>query len=509
MRSWPPILAGLALLIAMTFPVQWLASHPGLSLVAKRVLVFNGLILRRSYPYPAEVENFREALADGLAPSAELFIQALRTPGPVGLSPEFISASDAGGVKLPDVVILVAESFREDAIDPLLMPRLHAVAEHSLWLQNHYANSNASQNGMFALVHARLPLRYFPTVAGVEPALLKTFHDNGYRTHYASCAKPDFIQMERFLSAPPFETSVTTLEPGKRSQWVRGDHLASAELSMHLSSEDPRPAMVMGYYMVTHTPYQSDPAYARFGDQDYADAAQFRDAPEVTQDMRLYRKSLRFLDDLWADLIEKHDDGNTIFVMTGDHGESFGEDGVTIHSSRGSDVQMKTPMIIYDPRRAPEVRTDLTQHSDVLPTVGHLISGRPVSWSGIHGRDLLSKSEESQAILLRPMSTVVPYELDYKFEEPMILVTPRGRLLLGLYLADGVKAVSPSGEIAVRYHGVVDERGAFFRNDLPAETDPSYWADAFAQAIAPVVGTRKTLTPSADTPAEGSAIGIR
>jgi hypothetical protein len=55
------------------------------------------------------------------------------------------------------------------------------------------------------------------------------------------------------------------------------------------------------------------------------------------------------VDDLIADFVESLDLDNTILLVTGDHGESFGEDGGRYHGGALSDVQTQVPAVLWGP----------------------------------------------------------------------------------------------------------------------------------------------------------------
>src|SRR5262249_51211008 len=70
----------------------------------------------------------------------------------------------------PNVLVLVLESLRHTAVNPESMPRLHRWAQGGLRFQRHYAGSNRSEYGIFALLHARHPVTYDATLdAGILP----------------------------------------------------------------------------------------------------------------------------------------------------------------------------------------------------------------------------------------------------------------------------------------------------------------------------------------------------
>ncbi len=91
----------------------------------------------------------------------------------------------------------------------------------------------------------------------------------------------------------------------------------------------------------------------------------------------------RVIDELKArGLYEK-----TIIVITGDHGEGFGEHGIDLHGYHLYAAQTKVPLIIRIPGTTPSVVTMPASHVDVLPTLANL-TGAP-STDEMLGRSLL------------------------------------------------------------------------------------------------------------------------
>jgi arylsulfatase A-like enzyme len=65
-------------------------------------------------------------------------------------------------------------------------------------------------------------------------------------------------------------------------------------------------------------------------------------------------------------------DDKTVVVLTGDHGEGFGEHGIDLHGYHLYAAQTKVPFIIKVPGAAPSVVRMPAGHVDVLPTLANL-----------------------------------------------------------------------------------------------------------------------------------------
>src|SRR5262249_39545980 len=112
-----------------------------------------------------------------------------------------------------------------------------------------------------------------------------------------------------------------------------------------------------------------------------------------------YRNSLAFLDDEIYNFVESLNPSKNIVVITGDHGESFKEDGVYAHNSKGSDAQTHVPLAIVGPGVPCKTVTGFTRHADVVPTLLHLIAGQPVPLRHSHGKDFLEDGGRDRTVL--------------------------------------------------------------------------------------------------------------
>jgi membrane-anchored protein YejM (alkaline phosphatase superfamily) len=89
-----------------------------------------------------------------------------------------------------------------------------------------------------------------------------------------------------------------------------------------------------------------------------------------------YHNALHATDALIGQLLgalkEAGVDDQTVVAITGDHGESFWDDGTMGHSTRLSPAQLHVPLILHVPGRPAERLTHVTSHVDVMPTLFEL-----------------------------------------------------------------------------------------------------------------------------------------
>jgi phosphoglycerol transferase MdoB-like AlkP superfamily enzyme len=315
-------------------------------------------------------------------------------PGPPG-----------GTAARPNVLLIVVESLRAQAFEQGWMPRLTAWAAGGMRFDRHYANSNSSQAGLFALLYGRHPLLYTRTLdAGVLPQLPHTLRQSGYSTAYLMGSAVRWQRLEEFVNERVFDRLVLTTT----GEWPDRDRRTIAAALELLRQERARPWFLTLFLVSSHYPYIYPPRFELhrptpepgswlFVSPTGAVGPAFRD-----QLLNRYRNSLAFLDDLIAGLLEAIEGTDSVVIVTGDHGESFNEDGTWVHLGPLSEVQTRVPLVL----RAPGVPTGAhgraSSHVDVLPTILHAIARGALPIRHVHGRDLLMDDWADQALLSKP-----------------------------------------------------------------------------------------------------------
>lgn len=300
----------------------------------------------------------------------------------------------------PNVVIIALESFRFDSIEAEKMPRLSRLAQSGLRFERHYSGSNCSHFGIFGLLYGRAPFVYdFTLDANIPPQLPETFRRSGYRCSYVSSGNLDHVRMNEFISERAFDEVRIHL----KGQWPERDRQVFRDMERILLEHTDKPQLLFAFTMSTHYPYRWAPEYARH--TPIVESWVLTDPNLNSQREKFlnrYRNSLAFMDDELANFIEKLDLAKTIVVVTGDHGESFWDDGRLAHCSRLSDIQTRVPLVMFG-AGVPRGRINsTTRHADVLPTVLHAVAGRTVPLARTHGRDALAPGFQGDEVVLTP-----------------------------------------------------------------------------------------------------------
>lgn len=299
------------------------------------------------------------------------------------------SASDLSD--LPDVLIVVVESFRRELVDPQAMPSLWEFASRGIRCRAHFSGGNATNHGMFSLLNG-LEAIWYERPVRYTPLLNRLFHQAGYELGFFA-GHDDWrkFYMDGYLSEQHFDVFEIA-----RPRGLKSDRRATSLASMFLDRRDApllphRPRLALLYLYATHATYHS---YVE--DQHFQPAADDRflyPYPESNRDLvwNRYKNSARTVDRFLRAVMRD----DRVVIVTGDHGESFLEDGTIGHGIRISEFQNMTPAVIYIPGAEPRSIAAPTMHADLLTTLLSAVGLRLNRPATLDGVDLTAAAEES------------------------------------------------------------------------------------------------------------------
>jgi arylsulfatase A-like enzyme len=85
----------------------------------------------------------------------------------------------------------------------------------------------------------------------------------------------------------------------------------------------------------------------------------------------------------------------TAIVVTADHGEAFGEHGITRHAHELWEELVRVPLFVYLPGNAPRVIDTPRGHADLAPTFVELLGAKPIA--GLRGTSLVPELRGGEA----------------------------------------------------------------------------------------------------------------
>ena len=272
--------------------------------------------------------------------------------------------------RTPDlnVLLVVIDGMRADALTPETAPRLSAFARDAIEFDRHYSGGNSSRAGMFSLFYA-IPATYFDEFAGRArpPVLMDVIRQHGYELGiFASSPIYRLVDLDRtaFAHVPNLrmETRQGDASSGRdrvlTDDWF--DWLARRDAS--------HPFFGFLYYnavVSVEPPAGYHPAIP----------PPTRASPQLRARNVRYLEAVHYIDSLFGqaidDLQRRKLLDRTVVVVTSDHGIEFDENGLGFkgHGTAYSDYQMRTPLVVRWPGRAPGKVARRTSHNDIAPTL--------------------------------------------------------------------------------------------------------------------------------------------
>jgi len=321
-----------------------------------------------------------------------------------------------------NIIMLVAESWRGDMLDPRIMPKTWALAQKSNWFLHHYSGGNGTRMAMFSMFYGLYGPYWFSFLEQNRgPVLMDTLVDAGYQIKALTSAKFTYPEFDRtiFARLSAKQMHEGTLHP----KWRRDRENVDLMLDFIERRDPARPFMTFLFFESTHAKYYFPP-------EAVIETSYAEDLNYATMDLQKnmagikarYINASRHLDILFDQIVryltEKKLLDSTVLLITGDHGEEFMEKGHWGHASTFNDYQTITPLVLWVPGRPPIKVEYMTSHMDIPPTLMSLLGVTNLPQDYSMGYDLLS-SYTRDFILMSEWNSVVYVDKNYKAEFPV------------------------------------------------------------------------------------------
>lgn len=273
-----------------------------------------------------------------------------------------------------NIVFLVVESLRSDALDSVTMPFLDSLSKHAFVARDHHSTANATPFAVESILAGRWPTGYQVRM-GREPRCEAVFPHHRFVT--GNAVTWSYWHQDRTLFG-----SFEDLFHGRPAlEGQAGDSLLLDAVAGRLL-KDPGPKFIFGMLNATHFKYDFPPiddVFHPYWDTDY-DVANF-DRAKAEQMHNRYRNAAHSIDRRLRTFFQRmRRDGsvrNTVVFVTGDHGEEFFEAGHVSHGGEANEYQVKVPLVIVDSGLAGSVEYP-TSHADLLEAARILANGVPI-----------------------------------------------------------------------------------------------------------------------------------
>jgi uncharacterized protein len=316
----------------------------------------------------------------------------------------------------PNIIFIVVDSWRFDAIGADVAPNVHAFADRTVRFTDHYSGGNATRIGVFSLFYS-IPGTYWHRVLAEQqrPVFIDELQRSEYELTVLRSAPLYSPEFDRTIFAGV--ENVRMRSEGKRPfEWDRD---LTNDFKQFLDTRNKQqPFFALLFYDSPHS-FDMPPDYAtpfkpNAPRVNYLDLHGLKDA---TPFVNRYKNSVHYVDGLVGEALAAIEANglleNSVIVITGDHGQEFDDSGNGFwgHGSNFTRYQTGVPLMLYAPDLEPRTYDHRTSHFDVVPTLLQKYFGcnSPMQdYSVGHslftagGRDVLLMSEYADFAIVQP-----------------------------------------------------------------------------------------------------------
>jgi arylsulfatase A-like enzyme len=319
----------------------------------------------RQHPPPADMSkapHFESSLMFG-------------TPPPLEPLEKLVNVSQLP-LRRPNIVLVVLESATTLHTGlwngrPEDTPRLAEMAQHGLVFDQYYSPSPVSMKSLFSMSCSSYPQTEPQAETYTNPSIdcltiPELLKDRGYRNGLFHGGRFSYTRKDAFFRYRKYDvmrdaSTLVNRRKYKKVPWGVDDRAVIDDALQWLDSGNQNaPFFLHVIFLAPHEPYVVHDAPTPFGTKTNVDR---------------YRNATLFIDSqvgrLWDALKERGKLDDTLFVIVGDHGESFGEHrGDFMHGGRIYESAVHAPMMLVNPKLFTGQRTPrLGNHLDLVPTV--------------------------------------------------------------------------------------------------------------------------------------------
>lgn len=297
----------------------------------------------------------------------------------------------------PNILVIAAEGFRFDMLDPEITPNLWKFGREHIVLKNHYSGGNGTRMGIFSLFYS-LQSSYWDSflIERRSPVLLDELKRLGYEFRILAATKLTYPEFRKTV----FVNMPDAVEDEFPSSGAEREKLMTDRFIEFATNRDPsRPFFSFVFFNASHQPYVFPKEYERFrpvADEEINYSKTISEATAV-QIRNRFKNALYYDDALFGrifDTLKKTGAlDNTIVIVTGDHGEEFLEQGYFGHTQSFSDYVAKTVFVMHVPGIRGMTVERLTSHHDVVPTLMKLLGYTNDTTDYAQGRSIFSTAD--------------------------------------------------------------------------------------------------------------------
>ena len=347
-----------------------------------------------------------------------------------------------------NVVMIVVDAWRADALTAEITPNINSFAETSWNFRDHYSGGNSTRSGIMSIFYGIPATHTFWMNLLLEqkgPVLIHQMLKQGYEIEAfasASLKSPEFNRTA-FAEAKGIRLS----SPGKTSS--ERDLFITREFMdfLKVRRTGDRPFFAFLFYDSPHAADFPPDYQAPFTPSFKISRSTLSNDSDPTPYFNKYKNALHFVDHEVGKVLEALEESgladNSIIVITSDHGEEFNDNRKNFwgHGGNFTAAQTHVPLIVHWPGKGKRILNHQTSHHDIVPTLMKDAFGCNSEFAGYStGSHLLDETK-------RPYLIIGGY-YDYAILEPdQIDVITDGVLQVKDYRWLDIPGSAPNGNI--------------------------------------------------------------
>ena len=341
------------------------------------------------------------------------------------------AAAPAAAAHPWNVILLTIDSLRADmpwaGYERAIAPRLSALHAKSISYSHAYSTSSFTSKSIPGLLTGRYPSElartgYFFTKYLLPAEFVCTALDaqdipcvGGHAHAYFDKGQSGFeygFRKWRIVPGIAFDYQTDPYVTSDKLTPLAIEMLGDVATGQDAASAGARPFFAWFHYMDPHDEYKT-----------HAESPHFGKRPRDLYDEEV------FFADLWIGKLLDWIDAQpwaarTAIIVTADHGEAFGEHGITRHAHEVWEELVHVPLFIHVPGLPARVVEAPRGHADVAPTVLDLLGAQPIA--SLHGKSLVPELRGGASL---PRDVIVDLPEDEYNERRRALVHERTKLI--------------------------------------------------------------------------------
>jgi membrane-anchored protein YejM (alkaline phosphatase superfamily) len=329
-----------------------------------------------------------------------------------------------------NILFIVIDCWRSDCLDSLVTPNIYQFAQKSSVFKNHYSGSNGTRGSIFSMFYGLPSFAYWNTMKNnqTRPALMETLAKQNYQFGIFGSASLTYPAFNETVFAGIKNLRLST-NSENQAPYAKDAKITEEWLKfMNSNYKTPNEQPFLGFLFFdaahgySHPNAKEAPFQPSWTEANYLT---LNNDTDPTPFLNLFKNSLNYIDDQVGKVLKNLNElgvlDNTIVVITGDHGQEFNDNKKNYwgHGSNFSEFQLHIPLVVYWPKKSPQIYSHRTSHFDIAPTLlsenqGSINKMTDYSigkalWTPSSSRYYIAGSEQNYAVIEKDQITTVLY----------------------------------------------------------------------------------------------------